>query len=246
MTFGAAPAAPTMTFGAVAPLPPPPEIEIIGTGESVYACQYTPTFAGVLEISVCVMGRHVAGSPFLVRTTECTHLLRSKVHRDHLCSWITGSAKKLELLYRGTEHGWKGADFHRMCDNQGPTVTVVQVGARLFGAYTSRPWGGAGGYQQAGQVFLFRLTDGTVAGAQPVMLPCSKPAKGVYDKNSYGPTFGGGCDLHIADNATNNSSSCSNAGNSFTLPAGHTGEQQTFLAGSHTFTPSEVEVFAWR
>jgi hypothetical protein len=233
---------------AVAPLPPPPEIEIIGTGESVYACQYTPTFAGVLEISVCVMGKHVAGSPFLVRTTECTHLglLRSKVYRDHICSWITGPAKKLELLYRGTEHGWRTADFLRMCNNQGPTVTVVQVGAHLFGGYTSRPWTGGGSWQQPEQVFLFRLTDGTVAGAQPVMLPCKDPSHGVHDSSSYGPSFGSGHGLSIKDDAGNNSASYSDVTSSFTLPAGHTGEEKTFLAGIYQFTPSEVEVFAWR
>jgi hypothetical protein len=140
------------------------------------------------------------------------------------------------------------ADFHRMCDNQGPTVTVVQVGARLFGAYTSRPWTGANDYQQAEQAFLFRLTDGTVAGAQPVMLPCHQPGHGMREEKSYGPTFGSGHDLYIANNAGNNSDSYSNAGGSFTLPAGHTNDYQrkNFLAGSHKFTPSEVEVFAWR
>jgi hypothetical protein len=156
-------------------------------------------------------------------------------------------AKKLELLYRGAQHGWKTADFHRICDNQEPTVTVVQVGARLFGGYTSRPWtGGTGGYQQAEGAFLFRLTDGTMAGAQPVMLPCSELTNGVYDNDSYGPVFGRGHDIHIADNAGNNSESYSNGGYSFTLPAGHTGEKHTFLAGSRNFTPSEIEVFAWR
>jgi hypothetical protein len=134
-----------------------------------------------------------------------------------------------------------------MCNNQGPTVTVVQVGARLFGGYTSRPWTGAGEWQQPEQVFLFRLTDGTVAGAQPVMLPCKDPSQGVYDVVSYGPAFGGGHDLSIKDNAGNNSDSYSNVGSSFTLPAmALIGEGKTFLAGSHKFTPSEVEVFAWR
>jgi hypothetical protein len=133
-----------------------------------------------------------------------------------------------------------------MCNNQGPTVTVVQVGARLFGGYTSRSWTGGNSYKQVEQVFLFRLTDGTVAGAQPVMLPCHKPEQGVWDNVSYGPTFGGGFDLHIVDNAGNNSNSYSNVGSSFTLPAGHTDETQTFLAGIYQFTPSEFEVFAWR
>jgi hypothetical protein len=37
--------------------------------------------------------------------------------------------KKLitELRYRGSRDGWKAADFHRMSDGLGPTVTLFKI-----------------------------------------------------------------------------------------------------------------------
>jgi hypothetical protein len=55
------------------PLPPPPAIAVtsanIDDGECKYRCCYTPTVEGRLRINVRVMGHHVPGSPFSVRST---------------------------------------------------------------------------------------------------------------------------------------------------------------------------------
>ena len=34
---------------------------------------------------------------------------------------------KTELRYRGSRDGWMKADFHRMSDEKGPTVTLFKV-----------------------------------------------------------------------------------------------------------------------
>ena len=62
----------------------------------------------------------------------------------------------------------------------------------------------------------------------------------MYHDSSFGPTFGGGNDFHIASDANNNSNSSSNLGHTYELPPGQT---KTFLVGSKNFKVSEIEVF---
>ena len=59
---------------------------------------------------------------------------------------------------------------------------------------------------------------------------------------SHGPTFGGGFDIHIANNAGHNVHSYTNFGHSFLAPS-DVEEKDTVLAGTYYFTPDEVEVF---
>ena len=56
-----------------------------------------------------------------------------------------------------------------------------------------------------------------------------------------GPTFGGGHDVHISDNAAYSQGSYSNFGHSYKLP--EIGTKNSLLAGSCNFTPTELEVF---
>ena len=58
--------------------------------------------------------------------------------------------------------------------------------------------------------------------------------------SDYGPTFGGGCDLHITNNANTSGSSYSNLGHTYQLP---TGQQSTFLTGARDFHVTDYEVF---
>ena len=58
----------------------------------------------------------------------------------------------------------------------------------------------------------------------------------------YGPTFGGGADIHIANNANSNTNSFTYFGYSYSLPSG-VQDQNTILAGTNHFTPDELEVF---
>ena len=48
------------------------------------------------------------------------------------------------LLYRGSRDGWLSSDFHKHCDNKGPTVTLIKVvttgGKYIFGGYTDQSW----------------------------------------------------------------------------------------------------------
>ena len=68
------------------------------------------------------------------------------------------------------------------------------------------------------------------------------PSQAIYMNPSYGPTFGGGHDIYIADKANSNINSYAQIGLSYNRPSG-VKDPRTILAGSFRFTPLEVEVF---
>ena len=66
-----------------------------------------------------------------------------------------------------------------------------------------------------------------------------------YHYSGYGPTFGGH-DLRISNNANLNTLSYTDFGVTYQPPPGYTrgaANTKALLAGTHDFTPSEVEVF---
>ena len=104
-------------------------------------------------------------------------------------------------------------------------------------------------YQYDSKAFLFSLVN--KPGWAPVKLPqtgtySSNRAYSVLFRSSYGPTFGGGHDIHISNSASSNSNSYSELGHTYRPPRGHSYGStfaQTFLAGTFSFTPDEVETF---
>ena len=67
-------------------------------------------------------------------------------------------------------------------------------------------------------------------------------SQAIYMGISYGPTFGGGHDICVANNAAHNAHSYTNFGHSFLAPS-EVKEKVTVLTGTYHFTPDEVEVF---
>ena len=65
----------------------------------------------------------------------------------------------------------------------------------------------------------------------------------MYTCSYYGPIFGQGHDIHIRDNAVNNQYSHTECGQTYSNPAGYSGENCGFFTGSRYFTPSDIEVF---
>ena len=70
----------------------------------------------------------------------------------------------------------------------------------------------------------------------------TRPSRAIYRYSSYGPTFGGGHDIYIANNANSNRDSYTGLGNTYTAPSGVQDENK-ILAGTFDFTPDEMEVF---
>ena len=42
--------------------------------------------------------------------------------------------------WRASLDGWASTTFHSLCDNKGPSVTIIRVGQYIFGGYTGAPW----------------------------------------------------------------------------------------------------------
>ena len=101
------------------------------------------------------------------------------------------------------------------------------------------------GWSSAPGSFMYSLRNNDDIAAFKSTLENENDAYAIYRYSSYGPTFGGGHDLHIVNNAGSQSYSFTNFGWSYNLPLSYTEGQtntQSLLGGSYTFTPSEVEV----
>ena len=103
------------------------------------------------------------------------------------------------------------------------------------------------GYQYSSKAFLFSLVN--MPGLAPLKLfqkvQHSSGRNSIYSCSSYGPTFGGGNDIYIASYASSSTKSYSNLGYTYRSPPGHSysSSSNSFLAGSRSFKPDEVEVF---
>ena len=67
------------------------------------------------------------------------------------------------------------------------------------------------------------------------------PQHAIYKGKEYGPTFGSGWDIYIADNANDNENSYNNP-SSYKLPEAAQ-DPTTILAGTQNFSPDDWEVF---
>ena len=79
--------------------------------------------------------------------TEQSDLVNTLEANDFVMSTIPDlkPTTVIKLIYRGSRDGWAAKDFHRLCDNQGPTVTLVESSAgRVCGGFTSVSWTSAG------------------------------------------------------------------------------------------------------
>jgi len=150
-----------------------------------------------------------------------------------------GSSDRWVLCYRASTHGWAASTFHSRCDGKRNTVTIIKNGQYVFGGYTDIPWGSSRGYGSTSNAFIFSLRN--KEGLGPFKSMVTRPSKAIYKYSSYGPYFGG-YDIYIANNANSNTNSHTYFGVSYSVPSG-VQNKYTILAGTHNFTPDEVEVF---
>ena len=129
----------------------------------------------------------------------------SDKYMDQLEKWIGTGSKQFDLLYSITRDGCNATTFHQKCDGQSPTVTVLynQQGT-IYGGYTAVSWDQSSSYKTDGAAFMFRLQ---LNGSTNVkQFPTKRSAKAIYCQSDYGPTFGGGHDLHTFHGSITNSS----------------------------------------
>ncbi|KAL3875167.1 hypothetical protein ACJMK2_038095, partial [Sinanodonta woodiana] len=131
----------------------------------------------------------------------------SREEKLQLQEWIGTGSRTFELLFCITRDGCDPATFHRLCDNKGPTVTVLyNTHDSVFGGYTSTEWKSSDGYKDDPDAFLFQLRFNGNQMANKFHNRNGK--KAIYDGTSYGPYFGTGPDLFTFKNTVTNSAGC--------------------------------------
>lgn len=166
----------------------------------------------------------------------------------------------------GSRDGFTAEDFHRLCDNQGPTLTVVQSDQGcIFGGYLSLPWSSVGGWKGDLQAWVFSLKN-----SYNVIGKFSPRAASTYavTRNAtfhhprYGPAFGWSdirkllcplafssvyqifsCDIFSWVLGIWNSNSNTNGYVENTTFAAPTEHPHSFNDGKYAFKVTEIEVF---
>jgi hypothetical protein len=169
-------------------------------------------------------------------------LLDKKYKKDTLRLFGEKTKKlELKLLYRGTRDGFDANTFHNRCDNKGATLTVVKARGvnNIFGGYNEGPWSQNGTYSPS-ESWLFSMNN--KHGKTCKFL--ANNTNHAYCSSGYGPTWGGGHDLHINASMTSNS----NYSNPSTYTRAAPGFPQvsfdnSVMAGAYNFTVEELEVF---
>ncbi|XP_071162525.1 interferon-induced protein 44-like [Mytilus edulis] len=107
--------------------------------------------------------------------------------------WLNGN-KRYTCLFRATRDGCDSNKFHSLCDNKGPTVTIIyNTNNSVYGGYTAVSWASYGDYRNDPRAFLFRLYQN--GNWKPVQLPVMDSTYSIHDAAGYGPTFGSNHDL---------------------------------------------------
>jgi hypothetical protein len=149
--------------------------------------------------------------------------------------------QKWMLIYKATRDGFTSTAFHKYCDNQGPTMTIIQSkpGRYLFGGYTSASWSSMKGYaEDRYSPFLFTLTN--PHGIPPTKYPVLKAEYSIFNTRECGPIFGGGHDLYVCDESQGK------AGSFFNFPWSfndRTNRGSETFTGNKYFQTSDIEVY---
>lgn len=84
---------------------------------------------------------------FIISVDPVQPLLESSIILDcnigyakQLVDWLEDRTFGWKLCYRASVDGWIADDFHRKCDDVGPTVTLVKCGTNVFGGYADQSW----------------------------------------------------------------------------------------------------------
>jgi len=142
--------------------------------------------------------------------------------------------RKWKLIFRGSRDGQNASSFHSNCNNKGPTVTVIKSKAgKIFGGFVDKPWTSSGSYLSTNNAWIFSVTEKKKYEQND---PNTYSQYGAYDNSSYGPTFGGGHDIYLANDWTSNSNYCNR--HSYNFP------DNTTLTGGYNFSVEEVEVYS--
>lgn len=71
-------------------------------------------------------------------------------YKRSLFRWLLDvrhSFRVWKQCYHALRHGWNSLTFHRLCDNKGPTLTVIRINNTIFGGFADKSWKSSTGKQ---------------------------------------------------------------------------------------------------
>ncbi|KAG9299151.1 hypothetical protein G9A89_002522 [Geosiphon pyriformis] len=134
----------------------------------------------------------------LTRSNIDTKLLKSQ-NIQQLDHWIQGKddntpfgnqlENNFKLLLRGSRDGFTPADFHRLCDDKGATVSVIKVKGtgQIIGDFNPQSWHSRNEYLEGKGSFIFSLGDDKTENA---ILSKFFTGYGPFGGANCGPYFG--------------------------------------------------------
>jgi hypothetical protein len=152
--------------------------------------------------------------------------------------------QKLKLLYRGSRDGFSSSDFHKKCDGQSDTITIIQTTKDfIFGGYTPLSWDSTSGYKadSSHRSFIFTITNPHNFGPCKFALKPDRSQYAICCSSSHGPRFGGGCTIYMCTNFTASNGNYTNLYD-YVNDTG-LGNTNVFTGEQH-FTVKGIEVFA--
>ena len=148
-------------------------------------------------------------------------------------NWINNNKPlSFDLIYKATRDGDDVKDFHKLCDEISPSLTIVRAkNGNRFGGYTSVALTKNASDQAINDpnAFVFSID-------KKYKYNTNNPSYAIRSMASRGPCFGDGCPFYIGNKFLTNNSSYSNPSNDYNCPP-------YVLTGAQYFTVDELEVY---
>ncbi len=161
--------------------------------------------------------------------------------KEQLNIWASTQGQVWTLCYRKTDDGASSSTFHSLCNGYSTTFTVAELDTgNLIGGYSTTSWSSGCHYTGNSNNFLFSLTQGYKIQHGTGQHSSGHPQ---YNCDNYGPTFGGGHDLHFSNNM--NSGSC-NLGYDYACQVGSYGSsacRTDFCGTNSSWAVNDLEVW---
>jgi hypothetical protein len=168
----------------------------------------TPDIWSKLKLSLKTIGtEEQLGKHFLA-------MFNSKIIQNPPFMFSDLFAKKWQLLYRGSEDGFRTSDFHRKCDGRKNTLSVIlTTDDFIFGGFTPVPWDSGGSYRADSTMKSFLFTVKNARKIKPRKFCMSTPSNAIFCRASYGRTFRRSSSVYVADGCNANTHSYTNLTN---------------------------------